>query len=119
MILTKFINLNLKVSLFINFFKETKGDAMFSHINSIPRSDGTILGTKLNTYTNHVNRYNLSKGLVSEAQLLERSWVRNFSNFLLSKIYRYRYNYLFKGTVVVGIYSTFMSLSHYGIDFIY
>lgn len=88
---------------------------MFSHINALPRSDGTILGTKLNNYLNHVNRYNQSKELVSEAQLLERGWVRNFTNFVSSKLWRYRYNYLFKGIVVIGLYSSVKSLNYYGI----
>jgi hypothetical protein len=79
---------------------------MFSNINQASRLNGTLLGTNINNYLNHIHRYNLSKDLVSEAQVLERSWVRNFTDFLSQKLWRYRFNYLFKGVVVVGLYSS-------------
>jgi hypothetical protein len=89
---------------------------MFSNINEASRLNGTLLGTNINNYLNHIHRYNLSKDLVSEAQILERRWVRNFTDFLGQKLWRYRFNYLYKGVVVVGLYSSvrgFINVSKY------
>ena len=73
---------------------------MFSHINNPAKFEGTYLGTKIHNYVDHINKYNLSKELISEAQIMERAWVRKFSNFLMGKFWRYRYNYLLKGIVL-------------------
>lgn len=114
----EYIDLSLKVKCRL-IFLETRGDALFSHINKSSRLDGTLLGTNINNYLNHVQRFNLSKDLISQAQQLERSWIRNFSDFLSHKIWRYRYNYLFKGVVVFGFYTSVKNLVEVGKNRIY
>ena len=51
---------------------------------------------------NRLNAYNLSKKLISEAEHLERTWIVNFTDKILRKLNRYKYNYIFKGILFTG-----------------
>lgn len=46
-----------------------------------------------------INRYNLSKQIVTSASIKEREWIVNFTNCALKHFNRYKYNYIFKGVL--------------------
>jgi hypothetical protein len=90
----------------LNIKSETKGDSLFSTVNELPSSKENTAEKTITSQMDRVNRYNLSKSLISEADHLERKWIINFTDTILKKVNRYRNNYIFKGVLLTGFLLT-------------
>ena len=71
-------------------------------MNELPKSKVGAGELSIYARMDKINRYNLSKTLISEAEVLERTWIVNVTDRLLRKVNRYKYNYLFKGILFTG-----------------
>jgi hypothetical protein len=59
--------------------------------------NGTVFGSNTAAYMDHITRYNLSKQIVMNATKRERDHIKQFTDFVIKKCWRYRMNYLVKG----------------------
>lgn len=98
----QFINSNLKVKSYL-IKTGTQGDSLFSSVGELPKSKSGEAEINLASQINRIQRYNLSKSFISEAELLERTWIVNFTNRVLRHLNRYKNNYVFKGLLLYGL----------------
>ena len=69
-------------------------------------NNGTVFGSNTALYLDHMSRYNLSKQLVINAANRERNHIRQFTDFVIRKCWRYRLNYLVKtGLATMFLYN--------------
>lgn len=80
---------------------ETTSDTIFSHENSDTKSIrvGTLFGSRSEQYLQTLQRYQLSKSLAFTATQYERNWIRNFTNCVMKKVWRHKFNYALKAAL--------------------